>query len=95
MTAIAVVGVGAMGGRVKGPEQIVAAVETATGVTADVIGKPEPLIFEIARKALPECENVAVVGDNLASDIAGAKRSGLDAMLVPPAPQLSTTSNKP
>ncbi len=61
---------------------IVAAVETATGVTAEVIGKPEPFIFEIARKALSDCEDVAVVGDNLASDIAGAKRSGLDAILV-------------
>lgn len=65
-----------------GTGAIVAAVETATGVTADVIGKPEPFIFEIAREALSECENVAVVGDNLASDIAGAKRSGLDAILV-------------
>jgi HAD superfamily hydrolase (TIGR01450 family) len=69
-----------------GPEQatgaILAAVETAAGVTATVIGKPEPLMFELAREALAECERVAVVGDNLASDIAGAKRSGLDAILV-------------
>jgi HAD superfamily hydrolase (TIGR01450 family) len=61
---------------------ILAAVETAAGVTATVIGKPEPFIFEIAREVLHECEHVAVVGDNLASDIAGAKRSGLDAILV-------------
>jgi glycerol-1-phosphatase len=61
---------------------ILAAVETATGVTATVIGKPEPYVFEIARESLPGCEQVAVVGDNLASDIAGAKRAGLDAILV-------------
>jgi HAD superfamily hydrolase (TIGR01450 family) len=61
---------------------ILAAVETATGVTATVIGKPERFVFEIARQTLRECEHVAVVGDNLASDIAGAKRSGLDAILV-------------
>jgi 3-hydroxyisobutyrate dehydrogenase/2-hydroxy-3-oxopropionate reductase len=61
---------------------ILAAVETATGVTATVIGKPEPFVFEIARETLRECDHVAVVGDNLASDIAGAKRSGLDAILV-------------
>jgi HAD superfamily hydrolase (TIGR01450 family) len=61
---------------------ILAAVETATGVTANVIGKPEPFVFEVARTALSGCENVAVVGDNLASDIAGAKRSGLDGVLV-------------
>lgn len=39
-------------------------------------------MFDIAREALAECENVAVIGDNLASDIAGAKRAGLDAILV-------------
>jgi 3-hydroxyisobutyrate dehydrogenase len=61
---------------------ILAAVETATGVTATVVGKPERFVFEIARETLRECDHVAVVGDNLASDIAGAKRSGLDAILV-------------
>lgn len=61
---------------------ILAAVEAATGVTATVIGKPEPFVFEIARETLRECDHVAVIGDNLSSDIAGAKRSGLDAILV-------------
>jgi glycerol 3-phosphatase-2 len=69
-----------------GPEPatgaIVAAVETASGVTATVVGKPEPYMFKIAREALLECRRVAVIGDNLASDIAGAKRTGLDAILV-------------
>lgn len=69
-----------------GPEPatgaVLAAVETAAGVTATVIGKPEPFMFEIAREALAGCVRVAVVGDNLASDIAGAKRAGLDAILV-------------
>lgn len=69
-----------------GPEPatgaIVAAVEAATGVTATIVGKPEPYMFEIAREALPDCQRLAVVGDNLSSDIAGAKRSGLDAILV-------------
>jgi HAD superfamily hydrolase (TIGR01450 family) len=71
---------------VDGPEPatgaILAAVETATGVTATVIGKPEPFMFLIARELLRTRERVAVVGDNLASDIAGAKRAGLDAILV-------------
>ena len=69
-----------------GPEPatgaILAAVEAASGVTASVVGKPEPYMFEIAREALAECERVAVVGDNLTSDIAGAKRAGLYAILV-------------
>jgi HAD superfamily hydrolase (TIGR01450 family) len=69
-----------------GPEPatgaILAAVETATGVTATVVGKPEPYMFLIARDLLRARQRVAVVGDNLASDIAGAKRAGLDAILV-------------
>jgi HAD superfamily hydrolase (TIGR01450 family) len=69
-----------------GPEPatgaILAAVETATGVTATVIGKPEPYMFLVARDLLRTRQRIAVVGDNLASDIAGAKRAGLDAILV-------------
>ena len=61
---------------------ILASIEVATGTTATVIGKPEPFIFEIAREILAECRHVAVIGDNLISDIAGAKRAGLDAILV-------------
>lgn len=61
---------------------ILAAIETATGVTATVVGKPEPYVFEIAREALADCETIAVVGDRLDTDVAGAKRAGLDAILV-------------
>jgi 3-hydroxyisobutyrate dehydrogenase len=69
-----------------GPEPatgaVVAALEFATGAEATVVGKPEPLMFELAREALHGCRRIAVVGDNLASDIAGAKRAGLAALLV-------------
>lgn len=65
-----------------GTGAILAAVETASGVPAVVIGKPEPVIFEMAREALHGCERVAAVGDHLIADIAGAKRAGLDAILV-------------
>jgi 3-hydroxyisobutyrate dehydrogenase len=61
---------------------ILAAIETATGVRATVVGKPEPFMFEIAREALAGCSRIAVIGDNLASDIAGARRAGLQAILV-------------
>jgi HAD superfamily hydrolase (TIGR01450 family) len=61
---------------------ILASVEFASGATATVVGKPEPFMFQIAREALAGCQRVAVVGDNLASDIAGARRTGLDAILV-------------
>ncbi len=61
---------------------ILAAVEAAGGATATVVGKPERAIFEIAREALAGCEHVAVVGDSLIADVEGAKRAGLDAILV-------------
>jgi 4-nitrophenyl phosphatase len=65
-----------------GTGAILAAIETAGGVPAVVVGKPEPIMFEIAREALAGCERVGVVGDHLISDIAGAKRAGLGAILV-------------
>jgi HAD superfamily hydrolase (TIGR01450 family) len=61
---------------------ILAAIEVASGVTATVVGKPEPLVFDIARESLAGCQRIAVVGDHLDADIAGAKRAGLDAILV-------------
>ena len=69
-------------GREPATGAIVAAIEAATGVTATTIGKPEPHVFALARDLLAGCERVAVVGDNLATDIAGAKQAGLDAILV-------------
>ena len=65
-----------------GTGAILAAVETAGGVPAVVVGKPEPIVFEIARGVLAGCERVGVVGDHLIADIAGAKRAGLGAILV-------------
>jgi HAD superfamily hydrolase (TIGR01450 family) len=65
-----------------GTGAILAAIETAGGVPAVVVGKPEPIIFEIAREVLAGCERVAVIGDHLISDVAGAKRAGLGAILV-------------
>jgi 4-nitrophenyl phosphatase len=66
-----------------GTGAVLAAVETAGGVSAEVIGKPEAVMFELAQEALAGCERLAVVGDNLSSDIAGAKSAGLHAILVP------------
>lgn len=69
-------------GREPATGAIVAAIETATGATATIIGKPEPHMFAVARGLLAGCTRVAVVGDNLRTDIAGAKQAGLEAILV-------------
>ena len=61
---------------------ILAAIETAGGMPAVVVGKPERIIFDIAREALAGCARIGVIGDHLTTDIEGAKRAGLDAILV-------------
>lgn len=61
---------------------LLAAIETAGGMPAIVVGKPERFIFDIALEELAGCKRVGVIGDHLITDIAGAKRAGLDAILV-------------
>ncbi len=56
----------------------VAALEYASGKTATVLGKPEPAFFEAALRDLRlEAKDVAMVGDDAESDVAGAQRAGL------------------
>jgi FMN phosphatase YigB (HAD superfamily) len=53
----------------------VAALEYASGKTALVVGKPEPAFFEAALRDLGrEAHEVAMVGDDAESDVAGAQR---------------------
>jgi glycerol-1-phosphatase len=70
------------GGEVPGTGAVLAAVETASGRRAEIAGKPERHLFEMAREALGECESVVMVGDRLSSDIAGGARAGLETILV-------------
>jgi HAD superfamily hydrolase (TIGR01450 family) len=61
---------------------VLAAIEHATGRTADlVIGKPEPAMYEAARDRLGP-GRILGVGDLLEVDVAGARRAGLDSALV-------------
>lgn len=61
---------------------ILAAVETAGGARATVVGKPGRIVFDIARQALSGCGRVAMIGDHLIADVAGAKEAGLGTILV-------------
>lgn len=65
-----------------GTGAVLAAVETASEKTAEIGGKPEPHLFEQARALIPGAQRVAMVGDRVASDIAGAQRAGLPGILV-------------
>jgi HAD superfamily hydrolase (TIGR01458 family) len=56
----------------------VAALEYASGKTATVIGKPEAPFFEAALVDLAlQAREVAMVGDDIETDVAGAQRAGL------------------
>ena len=69
-------------GHWPGTGAILAAIETASGREATVTGKPEPAIFEAGLDAIGRPGRVAMIGDRLDSDVAGAKGVGLDAILV-------------
>jgi HAD superfamily hydrolase (TIGR01450 family) len=62
---------------------LVKAIEYASGKRATVIGKPSPLMFRFAlkRAGCPR-EDAVMVGDQVDTDIAGASRAGIDAILV-------------
>ncbi len=70
------------GGEWPGTGSILAAVETAAGRTAEIAGKPERHLFEMALAAIPGAERVAMIGDRLSSDIAGGHAAGLATILV-------------
>ena len=82
------------GGELPGTGSVLAAVETATGRRAEIAGKPERHLFEMAIEALrgslvvqeatkePRNLTVAMVGDRVSSDIAGGHAAGLETILV-------------
>ncbi len=70
------------GGAWPGTGATLAAVETASGKTAEIGGKPEPHLFEQARRLIGDASRVAMVGDRIASDIEGGRRAGLSTILV-------------
>jgi len=70
------------GGAWPGTGAVLAAIETASGRTAEIGGKPEPHLFELARERLGDAARVAMVGDRVSSDIEGGRRAGLATILV-------------
>ncbi len=70
------------GGNWPGTGSILAAVETASGVRAEIGGKPEHHLFDQARALIGGAERVAMVGDRISSDIEGGRRAGLATILV-------------
>jgi glycerol 3-phosphatase-2 len=91
------------GGEWPGTGSVLAAVETASGRVAEIGGKPEGHLFEMALAVLDhgslatddvpkeprDLGRVAMVGDRISSDIDGGRQAGLKTILV-----LSGTSSR-
>jgi HAD superfamily hydrolase (TIGR01458 family) len=61
----------------------VAGLEYATGKTASVVGKPSPAMYYAALSDLGfEADDVAMIGDDIYNDVAGAQAAGIRGVLV-------------
>ena len=66
-----------------GAGSVIAAIETTTGISPLVIGKPEPLLLEeAARAAGADPRDAVVIGDGLMTDIAAARAVGARSVLI-------------
>jgi 4-nitrophenyl phosphatase len=65
-------------GFIPGSGTVIGAIEIASGTKAKMIGKPHPLLYEMALKRLSLApDEVLAVGDRLETDIAGAQAAGI------------------
>ena len=70
-------------GYYPGAGAILAALQAATQVKPITIGKPEPLMFEIAMEKMgSQPQHTAMLGDRLETDILGGQRAGLKTIMV-------------
>jgi phosphoglycolate/pyridoxal phosphate phosphatase family enzyme len=70
-------------GFVPGAGSIVAAVEVASGVEPISIGKPGPLLLQVAADAAGvPLDGAVVIGDSLQTDIPAAHAAGVDSVLL-------------
>ena len=65
-------------GLLPGTGSMILALEAASGVKATAIGKPEPIIYQLAMEQMNASpETTAIIGDRVDTDILGGKRAGL------------------
>jgi 4-nitrophenyl phosphatase len=70
-------------GKMPGAGSILAFLETSSGVTPEVIGKPNGIMFrEAIRRLRAAIASTVMVGDRLNTDIAGAQAIGLRTILL-------------
>ena len=70
-------------GLLPGTGAMIVALETASGVKATAIGKPEPTMYQLAMEQMGASpETTAAIGDRVDTDILGGKRAGLTTICV-------------
>ncbi len=70
-------------GFIPGSGTVISALEVASGVKAEIVGKPEPLLFQIALERLAlNPQDTLAIGDRLETDIAGAQAANIHSALV-------------
>ncbi|MFU8825900.1 MAG: HAD-IIA family hydrolase [Brevefilum sp.] len=70
-------------GFIPGAGTIIGALEIASGKSAKIVGKPAPVLYEVALKRLELApEETLAIGDRLETDIAGAQAAGIHTALV-------------
>jgi HAD superfamily hydrolase (TIGR01450 family) len=70
------------GGELPGTGAVLAAVETASGRRAEIAGKPERHLFEMAIEAVGGEGRLGMIGDRISSDVVGGQDAGLETILV-------------
>lgn len=70
-------------GLALGPGPFVTALEFATDVKAQVVGKPEPSFFQLALDDMGiSAQNAVMIGDDVRDDVGGAMTLGAQGFLV-------------
>lgn len=73
-------------GRSLATGSLIRAVQAATGRRPVVIGKPSPVMFQIATEDLPANARIVMIGDSPETDILGAHGMGYTGILISEAP---------
>ena len=65
-------------GQLPGTGSMIAAIEVASGVKPEIVGKPEPLMLQLAIDIMKtNIHSTAIIGDRVETDITGGKSAGL------------------
>ena len=71
------------GGFIPGCGALAAAIEVASGVTPEVVGKPEPMLLQEAMHMLDsQTDDTVMIGDGLQVDILAGQNAGTHTLLV-------------